>query len=134
MQSNWVFIDAKNKILGRLSTQIAKIISGRNKVDFDSDYLIKGDNVILINAKEIIVTGDKFNKKLYRWHSGYSGGLKEKKFSEIFKNKPEEVIRKAVYGMLPKNKLRSKMIKKLYIYLDDKHDKQAQLNINKQNV
>lgn len=108
-------IDATNKILGRLAVEIANLLRGKNKSDF-VPYLDKGDEVIVSNTDKIRVTGQKLKKKIYYRHSGYPGGLKETKLEQAMKQDSREVIRKAVYGMLPKNKLRDKIIKKLKLY------------------
>ncbi len=108
-------IDATNKILGRLAVEIANLLRGKNKSDF-VPYLDKGDEVIVINTDKIRVTGQKLKKKIYYRHSGYPGGLKETKLEQALEQDSREVIRKAVYGMLPKNKLRDKIIKKLKLY------------------
>ena len=110
----WYLIDAKDKILGRLAVKIAQILSGKNKV-FYTPHMDTGDFVVVINAKEIRVTGGKEAKKIYYHHSGYPGGLKERTFENMQKKRPGQVIQKAVKGMIPKNKLGKKMIKKLLI-------------------
>jgi large subunit ribosomal protein L13 len=108
-------IDATNKILGRLAVEIANLLRGKNKSDF-VPYLDRGDEVIVINADKIRVTGQKLKKKIYYRHSGYPGGLKQTRLEQALEQDSREVIRKAVYGMLPKNKLRDKIIKKLKLY------------------
>jgi len=105
-------IDAANKILGRLAVEIAGLLRGKNKLDFMPNK-DGGDIVIVKNANKIIVTGKKFEEKKYYHHSGYLGGLKEIPYKTVFKKNPGEVIRMAVYGMLPKNKLRDIQIKRL---------------------
>ena len=105
-------IDASGKILGRLATEIAGLLRGKHKVDFDY-HIDNGDFVVIANAKKIKVTGNKLQQKLYRHHSGYPGGLKEMTMEKLFKKDPAEVLRRAVYNMLPKNKLRQHMIKRL---------------------
>ena len=121
----WYLIDAKDKILGRLAVKIALILTGKNKV-FYTPHMDTGDFVVVINAKEIRVTGGKETKKIYYHHSGYPGGLKERTFEVMQKKKPGLVIQKAVKGMIPKNKLGVKMIKKLKIYPGAEHPHQAQ--------
>lgn len=108
-------IDAADKILGRLAVEIANLLRGKHKSDF-VPYLNKGDDVIVINTDKIRVTGQKLKKKIYYHHSGYPGGIKQINLEEFLKKDSREVIRKAVYGMLPKNKLRDKVIKKLKLY------------------
>ncbi len=107
-------IDAANKVLGRLATEIAILLRGKNKTDFAPNKDI-GDFVVIKNIKKIKVTGKKFEKKIYYHHTGYLGGLKETPFKKLFKKDPGEVLKKAVFGMLPKNKLRAKQIKRLKI-------------------
>lgn len=107
-------IDAANKILGRLATKIAVLLRGKNKTDFALNKDI-GDFVVVKNIKRIKVTGKKFENKIYYHHTGYLGGLKEIPFKKLFKKDPGEVLKKAVFGMLPKNKLRAKQIKRLKI-------------------
>ena len=107
-------IDAANKVLGRLATEIAILLRGKNKIDFAPNKDI-GDFVIVKNIKKIKITGKKFEKKIYYHHTGYLGGLKETPFKKLFKKDPGEVLKKAVFGMLPKNKLRAKQIKRLKI-------------------
>ena len=105
-------IDAANKILGRLAVKISLLLRGKEKVDFMPNK-DEGDIVIIKNANKIIVTGKKFDNKIYYHHSGYMGGLKEIPYKKLFKRDPGEVIKRAVYGMLPKNKLRDVQIKRL---------------------
>lgn len=108
-------IDATDKILGRLAVEIANLLRGKHKPDF-VPYLNKGDDVVVINTDKIKVTGQKLKKKIYYRHSGYPGGIKQINLEEFLKKDSREVIKKAVYGMLPKNKLRDKVIKKLKLY------------------
>lgn len=107
-------INAKGKILGRLASQIAILLRGKHKSNF-KPHEDKGDFVIVKNVREIRITGKKMKQKKYYRHSGYPGGLKEIPLKKLFKERPGEVLRKAVLGMLPKNKLRKKMIKRLKI-------------------
>ncbi|RLE15489.1 50S ribosomal protein L13 [Candidatus Aerophobetes bacterium] len=121
----WYLVDAKGKILGRLATRIARILSGKDKPIY-TPHLDTGDFVVVINAREIKVTGKKEEEKIYYRHSGYPGGLKKETLRRLRERKPEEIIRRAVKGMLPKNKLGRKMLKKLKIYPDANHPHQAQ--------
>jgi large subunit ribosomal protein L13 len=105
-------IDANNKVLGRLASEIAILLRGKNKPDF-APYKDIGDNVLVKNVEKLKFTGKKMEQKKYYRHSGYLGGLKEMPLKKLFKENPKEVLRKAVWGMLPKNKLRAKMIKRL---------------------
>lgn len=121
----WCLIDAKGKILGRLSTQIAKILQGKHKPSY-LPYIAGGDGVIVINARQIKVTGAKLSQKLYKSYSGYPGGLKNIPLAKMLESKPLQVIRHAVKGMLPKNKLTPVMLRRLKVYPDDKHPHQGQ--------
>jgi len=121
----WYLIDAKNQTLGRLSTKIARIIRGKNKVIFTPNT-DTGDFVVVINAEQIKVTGKRELLKTYAHHSGYPGGLKVQSFEELIAKKPEFVIENAVKGMLPKNRLGKKLIKKLKVYSGNNHPHQAQ--------
>lgn len=108
-------IDAKNKSLGRLAAEAAKILRGKNKVEFQP-HLDNGDEVIIENTDKIRITGNKLKDKIYYHHSGYPGGLKEETLEKIMKRDSREVVRRAVYGMLPKNRLRDRLIKKLKLH------------------
>ncbi len=127
---NWHLVDATDKILGRLAADIAMTLSGKKKPTFAS-HVDGGDGVVVINAKNIKVTGKKMLQKKYKRFSGYPGGLKEETLEHLLNRKPEDVIRHAVKGMLPKNKLGSQMIKRLKVYADEKHNQQAQLTAKK---
>jgi len=105
-------IDAAGIVLGKLAAQIAVLLRGKHRVDFDY-HLDNGDRVVIVNSSSIKLTGNKLYQKTYRHYSGYPGGLKSKKVSDLLKEKPEEVIWRAVYNMLPKNRLRKEMIKRL---------------------
>ena len=123
--TNWYLINAKNKIVGRLSTQVAKLLMGKDKMDFVR-YMDKGDAVVVINASKVAVTGNKESDKKYYRYSGYPGGLKETTLEKLRQRKPEYIIYHAVAGMLPKNKLGKSMIKKLHIYPKEVHPHEAQ--------
>jgi len=120
IQRNWHEIDVKGKVLGRIATEIAQKLMGKAKPNFVRN-LDCGDNVVVIHANEFITTGKKEKEKLYGNYSGYPGGLKEKALWQVRKEKPEEPIRHAVYGMLPKNKLRDRLMTRLFIYVTDEH-------------
>jgi len=122
MERKYHLFDAKNYVLGRLSTEIAKILAGKNKVDY-TPHIDGGDGVVVINAEKIKLTGNKENNKKYYSHSGYMGGISEITVKELRGSKPEEIVRKAVVGMLPKNKLGSKMQKRLFIYAGEEYNK-----------
>jgi len=115
-------IDAADKRLGRLATEIATILRGKNQPSF-LPYKLSQNKVIVFNTAKIVLTGKKFEDKKYIRHTGYLGGIKEVKFKELFKRDPSEPLRRAVYGMLPKNKLRDKMIKNLKLYAEDYKEK-----------
>ena len=125
IQRNWYLFNAEGKILGRLATEVASILRGKNKVIFDQSQDL-GDYVIVINAEKVRVTGKKQEQKLYRHHTNYPGSLKEIKYKEMLQKKPEMIIEKAVKGMLPRNKLSRSMIKKLKVYRGDNHPHAAQ--------
>ncbi len=112
---NWFVVDADNQVLGRVATRVARILIGKDKPNF-TPYLDCGDHVIVINADRVRLTGNKIEQKVYRRHSGYPGGLKEIPIRALMQRRPEEVIREAVVGMLPKNKLRARRAKKLRVY------------------
>ncbi len=123
MERQYHLFDATGKVLGRLSTEVAQILSGKNKVDY-TPHIDGGDAVVIINADKIHLTGNKETDKKYYSFSGYHGGITEKTVKELRKENASEIIRKSVIGMLPKNKLGSQMQKRLFIYNDDKHTKQ----------
>lgn len=122
---SWYLVDAKGKILGRLATKIAGLLSGKTKPVY-TPSVDGGDFVVVINARHIRVTGKKEEGKIYYHHTGYPGGLKRQTFKELIEKKPEEVLRRAVKGMLPKNKLGRKMLKRLKVYPDATHPHTAQ--------
>ncbi|HZK40317.1 MAG TPA: 50S ribosomal protein L13 [Atribacterota bacterium] len=121
----WYLIDAEGEILGRLATQIATILRGKNKPNYTPSMDL-GDYVVVINADKIKVTGNKLEEKIYRYHTSYPGGLKSVVMGTLLKRKPELVMKKAVQGMIPHTKLGRAMIKKLKIYKGNKHPHQAQ--------
>ena len=118
-------IDAENQILGRLAVKAALLLSGKRKVDYTSN-VDNGDFVVVVNAAKIAVTGDKLKEKTYTSFSGYPGGLKIKSMERLLRTRPGEVIRHAVKGMLPKNKLGSRMITRLKVYAGPEHPHSAQ--------
>src|SRR4029079_9886832 len=101
----WYVIDASDQVLGRVATKAATILSGKHRPQY-APFLVSGDHVIIVNADKIKLTGEKRDKKVYRWHTRYPGGLKEISSKKVFETKPDRLIRDAVLGMLPKNKLR----------------------------
>jgi|SRR5581483_9313454 len=126
IKRNWQLVDAKDQTLGRISTQIARILMGKTKPSF-VPYLDQGDFVVVTNAAKVKVTGKKPSQKIYTRHSGFPGGLKQENFAHLQERRPTEIIRHAVRGMLPKTKLGDKMIKKLYIYPESEHPHKAQV-------
>ncbi len=125
VERKWYVVDAEGKTLGRLASEIASILRGKRKPIY-TPHVDTGDFVIVINAEKVAVTGKKMEQKLYRHHTGYIGNLKEVPLKEMIAKKPEEVIRHAVKGMLPKNSLGRKMLKKLKVYAGPNHNHQAQ--------
>src|SRR6478672_9028889 len=124
-ERNWVLVDATGLTLGRLATQIADTLRGKDKPTY-TPHVDTGDFVIVVNAEKIHVTGNKLDQKMYHRHSGYPGGLRSRTLREQLERRPTEVIRKAVKGMLPKNKLASAQIGKLKIYAGPDHPHEAQ--------
>ncbi|HYR85321.1 MAG TPA: 50S ribosomal protein L13 [Terriglobia bacterium] len=121
----WYVIDATDQVLGRVATKAATILMGKHRPQY-APFLMSGEHVIIVNAQKIKLTGEKLDKKVYRWHTQYPGGLRQVKASKLFESRPDRVIREAVLGMLPKNKLRKRMVKRLKIYITDKHPHTAQ--------
>ena len=120
LEKKWLLLDASDKTLGRLSAKISSILMGKNKAQY-TPHNDLGDYIVVINAEKVKVTGNKDIQKKYYRHSGYPGGLKSSTFSEIIEKNPEEIILKAVKGMLPKNKLSNSMISKLKVYKGENH-------------
>ncbi len=120
IQRDWHLIDAKDKILGRLAVEVSLLLRGKNKPQF-APHQDRGDWVVVINACQIKVTGKKAEQKKYYHHSGYPGGLKTEVFKNVFRRDPSIVLRRAVRGMLPVNKLREPMLKRLKIFADQQH-------------
>ncbi len=125
---NWLVVDAEGKILGRLATQIADALRGKRKPEY-TPHVDTGDFVVVINAEKIAVTGAKRSEKRYYRHSGYPGGIKSRTLEEMLDRRPEEVIRKAVKGMLPRNRLARKQITKLKVYAGPEHPHAAQMPV-----
>jgi large subunit ribosomal protein L13 len=124
-QREWFVVDAEGKTLGRLATQIADALRGKRKPEY-TPHCDTGDFVIVINAEKIRVTGNKLHDKLYRRHSGYPGGLRSRTLADMLERRPEEVIRKAVRGMLPRNRLGRQQLGKLKVYAGPEHPHEAQ--------
>ena len=125
IEKNWFLVDAQNKTLGRLATEIANVLRGKNKPSF-TPHLDTGDFVIVINAEKVEVTGKKASQKLYRRHSGRPGGMKVEKFESLQERIPERIIEQAVKGMLPHNSLGRMQFKKLKVYKGSDHPHAAQ--------
>jgi large subunit ribosomal protein L13 len=121
----WYVVDASGKTVGRLATEVARMISGKNNPAW-TPFMDMGDHVVVINARKAVFTGSKNDQKLYRRHTLYPGGLRETSVKEMFEKKPEKVIELAVKGMLPKSKLGKAMAKKLKVYADGDHRHTAQ--------
>jgi large subunit ribosomal protein L13 len=124
-ERSWLLVDAEGQTLGRLATQIADALRGKRKPTY-TPHIDTGDFVVVVNAEKIAVTGDKRQAKLYHRHSGYPGGLKTRTLGEMLERRPEEVIRLAVKGMLPRNRLARKQLTKLKVYAGPEHPHAAQ--------
>lgn len=122
----WHLVDIKDQVLGRVATQIAEKLMGKNKATY-TPHTDGGDYVVVINADKVAVTGDKENKKVYYWHTLFPGGLKERTFQEMMDKHPEEIIRRAVKNMLPKNRTRNERMARLKIYVGEDHPHKSQL-------
>ena len=133
VNKEWVVVDAEGEVLGRLASKVAKLIRGKHKPNF-TPHVDCGDNVIVINAEKIKLTGNKWNDKTYIRHTGYPGGQRMLTANELFGKNPTRVVEKAVKGMLPKNRLGSALFRNLYVYEGTEHNQEAQkprtLNLN----
>ena len=125
IERKWYVVDAEGMTLGRLSSEVAKVLRGKNKPIF-TPHIDTGDYVIVVNAEKIVVSGKKLDQKIYYHHSDYVGGMKETTLKEMLAKKPERVIELAVKGMLPKGPLGREMYKKLFVYAGPEHKQQAQ--------
>ena len=125
IERKWLVIDAEGMVLGRLATEVAKLLRGKHKPTY-TPFLDTGDNVIVINASKIILTGKKLDDKLYRHHSGFPGGMKEIDYRTLMAKNPEKAVELAVKGMLPKNSLGRQMFRKLHVYAGPEHEQAAQ--------
>jgi len=125
VERNWYVVDAEDMVLGRLATRIASVLRGKHKAQF-TPHVDAGDFVIVVNADKVKLTGNKLDDKNYYWHTGYPGGIKSRTAREMLAKKPEEVFRRAVWGMLPKNRLGRKLITKLKVYPGSEHPHAAQ--------
>ncbi|TXC78943.1 50S ribosomal protein L13 [Luteibaculum oceani] len=133
VNKEWLLVDAENETLGRLASKVAKLIRGKHKTNF-TPHVDCGDNVVVINAEKIRLSGNKMDDKSYISHSGYPGGQKEVSVKSLLAKKPEAVVEKAVKGMLPKNKLGAKLFNNLFVYAGAAHKQEAQkpkaINLN----
>ena len=125
VERKWYVVDAEGKHLGRLATEIVRVLRGKNKPQY-TPHVDVGDFVVVVNTDRVAVTGRKAEQKVYRRHSGYPGGMKETSYERMLARKPTEVLRKAVYGMMPKTRLARKQFKKLKIYAGPEHPHAAQ--------
>ena len=125
VERKWYVVDAEGKHLGRLATEIVRVLRGKNKPHY-TPHVDVGDFVVVVNADRVAVTGRKAQQRVYRRHSGYPGGMKETSYQQMLARKPTEVLRKAVYGMMPKTRLARKQFKKLKIYAGPEHPHSAQ--------
>jgi len=125
IQRQWYIIDASNKPLGRVAAEAAKLLRGKHKPTFTPNQ-DTGDHVIILNAKDVVLTGRKLDQKIYRHHTGYIGNMKETSARNMLQNSPEKAMMLAIKGMLPKNRLGRQMINKVRIYSGNEHENQAQ--------
>ena len=122
----WFVVDAEDLVLGRLSTEVARILRGKHKPTY-APHMDMGDHVIVVNAEKVVVTANKADQKMVYRHSGYPGGLKSRTFAQAMARKPEDAVRRAVRGMLPKNRLGAQMLTKLKVYAGPDHPHSAQM-------
>ena len=125
VERKWHLIDAEGQTLGRLATEIARLLRGKNKPQY-TPHVDTGDFVVVVNAERVVVTGKKAEQRVYRRHSGYPGGMKETSYEQMLARKPTEILRKAVYGMMPKTRLARQQFRKLKIYAGPEHPHTAQ--------
>lgn len=125
IERKWYVVDAEGKTLGRLASEVAKILRGKHKPIY-TPHVDTGDHVIVINAEKVKVTGKKVDQKMYRWHTGYIGHLKERTFREMNQRQPEKIVELAIKGMLPHNSLGRQMYRKLNVYAGPEHKHSAQ--------
>ena len=124
-ERNWHLVDASGLPIGRLASEIAQILRGKHKPQY-APHLDVGDHVVVVNASEIAITSKKPEQKMYHSHSGFPGGIKSESFNSLRQRKPERIIERAVWGMLPKNRLGRSILKKLHIYANDQHPHERQ--------
>jgi large subunit ribosomal protein L13 len=121
----WFVVDAEGKTLGRLASTVAQVVSGKTKPDW-TPHVDNGDFVVVVNAAKVRVTGNKERDKVYQWHTGYPGGLREASLGDMRKKHPQRIVEMAVQGMLPKSRIGKKMIRKLKVYAGPEHPHEAQ--------
>jgi large subunit ribosomal protein L13 len=125
IERKWYVTDAEGRPLGRLASEVARVLRGKNKPQY-TPHVDVGDFVVVVNAEKVIVTGKKAEQKVYRRHSGYPGGLKTTSYEQMMERRPEEILRRAVYGMMPKTRLARQQMRKLKIYAGPEHPHAAQ--------
>lgn len=125
VERKWYIVDAEGKTLGRMASEIAKVLRGKHKVIY-TPHVDTGDFVIVINADKVVLTGKKLDQKMFRWHTGYIGHLRERTYRQMMETKPEKIVEHAIKGMLPHNSLGSQMYTKLKVYAGAEHNHEAQ--------
>lgn len=130
IKRDWILIDLSGKVVGRIAPTISSLLQGKHKTNYVT-YLDMGDNVVAINARKIVITGRKAETKEYTSYSGYPGGLKKVSYQTMMQKNPTEIIKRAVSGMLPKNKLRDQRLKRFYIFADENHPYKDKLTVKK---
>jgi large subunit ribosomal protein L13 len=133
VDKQWLLVDAEGQPLGRLASKVAKLLRGKHKTNF-TPHVDCGDNVVVINADKIVLTGNKWDDKTYIRHTGYPGGQRSRSAQELFDKHPERLVEKAVKGMLPKNRLGAELFRNLRVYVGTEHEQEAQkpkaINLN----
>ena len=133
VEKNWVVVDAEGQTLGRLASKVALLIRGKRKPNY-TPHVDCGDNVIIVNAEKVVLSGNKMTDKTYTWHTGYPGGQRTTNPEQIMAKFPERIVEKAVKGMLPKNRLGAELFRNLHVYAGPEHKNEAQkptaININ----
>jgi large subunit ribosomal protein L13 len=125
VERKWYVIDAEGEVVGRLASRIAAVLRGKHKADY-TPHVDTGDYVIVVNADKVVLTGNKWSQKLYRWHTGYPGGFREISAARLHQRRPERLVELAIRGMLPKTKLGRAMFRKLKVYVSNTHPHGAQ--------
>ncbi len=126
VERKWYVVDAEGKTLGRMASEVASVLRGKHKPTY-TPHVDTGDYVIIINADKVVLTGKKLDQKMFRWHTGYVGHMKERTYRQMMDTKPEKVVFEAVKGMLPHNSLGRSMVKKLRVYAGTEHGHEAQV-------